>query len=189
MLLFGKKPLLILYPTRTGRPPHLLPLNTNTSQHQAVNRYWHMKHFSLIDLYLHLACFKFNLQRSLILVAIKYATYPAISTWQHLKVQISFCETHGAFPTCTCLLGYHTGARNHLCTHSASCSLPFISLANLLYLQSSARRSLPLPSLSWPWDLLCNWPHPFLEQHFKQSPYDTFFASIYFWLCLSPFRI
>lgn len=49
-----------------------------------------MKHFALIDLYLYLACFKFNLQGSLILVAIKYATYPAISTWQHLMVQISF---------------------------------------------------------------------------------------------------
>lgn len=70
--------------------PQLLPLSTNTSQHQAVNRYWHMKCFALIDLYLHLACFKFNLQGSLILVAIKYATYPAISTWQHLMVQISF---------------------------------------------------------------------------------------------------
>ena len=45
-----------------------------------------MKRFALIDLYLYLACFKFNLQGSLILVAIKYATYPAISTWQHLMV-------------------------------------------------------------------------------------------------------
>lgn len=49
-----------------------------------------MKHFALMDLYLYLACFKFNLQGSLILGAIKYATYPAISTWQHLMVQISF---------------------------------------------------------------------------------------------------
>lgn len=49
-----------------------------------------MKRFALIDLYLYLACFKFNLQGSFILVAIKYATYPAISTWQHLMVQISF---------------------------------------------------------------------------------------------------
>lgn len=49
-----------------------------------------MKRFALMDLYLYLACFKFNLQGSLILGAITYATYPAISTCQHLMVQISF---------------------------------------------------------------------------------------------------
>lgn len=74
-----------------------------------------------------------------------------------------------ASPTCSCLWGYHV-----IRSMSASCSLLFISLANLIYIQCSAQRSLPLPSLPWPWELLCSWPHPLLEQHFKQSTCHTF---------------
>ena len=134
----------------------LLPLSTNTSQHQAVNRYWHMKRFALIDLYLYLACFKFNLQGSLISVAIKYATYPAISTWQQLMVQISF-QWNPQLPF-SLTQAFWAIILSYLYSYCFLFFPPHL-LANLIYLQHWTQRLPSLPTVPWSQHSLCNWKH------------------------------
>lgn len=177
-LLFGKTSLGLI-PYGDWQAPQLLPLSTNTSQHQADNRYWHMKRFALIDLYLHLACFKFNLQGTLISLAIKYATYPAIFTWQHLMVQISF-QWNPQLPS---PLAHAFWAITESYTH---CSLfSSLHLPGQCYLSSMLSSQVtPQPSLPWPWDFLCDWPTPLFERHLKQSTGDTF-LSLFMTLFLS----
>lgn len=89
-----------------------------------------MKLCVLIDLYLYLACFKFNLQGSLIFIAIKYATYPAISTCQPLTLGSHYSEPYNFLPN------LHRQAFWELilsCLHSQCfLGLPFISLTSLL---------------------------------------------------------
>lgn len=142
-LLFGKTSLGLI-PYWDWQASHFLPLSTNTSQHQADNRYWHMKRFALIDLYLHLACFKFNLQGNPILLAIKYATYPAISTWQHPMVQISF-QWNPQLPS---PLAHASWAITESCQYTHCSLFPSLHLPDQCYLPSVLSSQVtPQPSL------------------------------------------
>lgn len=148
-----------------------------------------MKSFALIDLYLYLACFKFNLQGSLILVAIKYATYSAISTWQHLMVQISFQWNpqlpsplaHGFWAiTLSCLI--FTLFR----VSFPSSTWPILFTVNaqlkgyLLY-QAFLDLETRVIDHTLSWNTALN--------TFQTEQLWHIFAFIYLWPCLSPIRI
>lgn len=133
-----------------------------------------------MDLYLYLACFKFNLQGSLILGAIKYATYPAISTWQHLMVQISFqWNPQLPFP-----LAYAFWAIIWLClySHCFLFPLPHFPGQTYLSLMLISKVTSSTKSDSCPCRLTVQLTTSFLRAlpwtHFKKNTCDTFFAFI-----------